>query len=86
MASVTEVAMKMAPSTQVILASVVTAPRGPKAAWLDPPKAAAMSTFSPPWMRTITINKMLEIICRAVTANTILKSLSNPPRPNHAEG
>ncbi len=47
-ASVTEVAMKIAPSTQVIFAIVVTAPRGPKAAWLTPPKAAVISTFSPP--------------------------------------
>ena len=47
-ASVTAVTIKITPSTQVAFWSVVTAPRGPKAAWLTPPKAAVMSTFSPP--------------------------------------
>lgn len=45
---VIEVAAKMAAKTHVIFASVDTAPRGPNAAWLTPPKAALMSTFSPP--------------------------------------
>src|SRR5438094_7469924 len=47
-ASVTEVHMKMPASAQVIFCMVVTAPRGPKAAWLTPPNAAVISTFSPP--------------------------------------
>ncbi len=77
MASVIEVAMKMAPSTQVILARVVTAPRGPKAAWLEPPKAAAMSTFSPPCIKTTIQIKTHERTWSAVTAVIIRKSPSN---------
>lgn len=46
--SVIEVAAKMKAKAHVIFARVDTAPRGPKAAWLTPPKAALMSTFSPP--------------------------------------
>ena len=57
--SVSDVAMKIPASAQVILASVETAPRGPKAAWLTPPKAAVISTFSPPWIITIKISRTL---------------------------
>ena len=46
--SVMEVAAKIIANPHVIFASVETAPRGPKAAWLTPPNAAVMSTFSPP--------------------------------------
>lgn len=56
---VTEVAIKMAPSPQVIFAMVETAPRGPNAAWLTPPKAAVISTFSPPWISTSKMSRML---------------------------
>jgi len=86
MASVTEVAIKTAPSTQVILARVVTAPRGPKAAWLEPPKAAAISTFSPPWMSTITISRTLETTWRAVTATTIENSFQTCSPSGHFSG
>ena len=48
MESVIDVAIKIPASTQVALAIVETAPRGPKAAWLTPPKAAEISTPSPP--------------------------------------
>ncbi len=57
--NVIEVAIKMAPSPQVIFAMVETAPRGPKAAWLTPPKAAVMSTFSPPWISTSRMSRIL---------------------------
>src|SRR5579875_1437177 len=73
-ASVTEVTTKIKPSTQVIFASVVTAPRGPKAAWLEPPNAAAMSTFSPPWIRIMTINRMLASTWSIVTAKIMKNS------------
>ena len=56
---VIEVAIKMAPNPQVIFAIVETAPRGPKAAWLTPPKAAVISTFSPPWISTSKMSRML---------------------------
>ena len=56
---VIEVAIKMAPSPQVIFAMVETAPRGPNAAWLTPPKAAVISTFSPPWISTSKMSRML---------------------------
>jgi hypothetical protein len=61
--SVIDVAMKIAASTQVDLASVETVPRGPKAAWLTPPNAAVMSTFSPPWIITTRITRMPTRIC-----------------------
>jgi len=48
MARVMDVIIKTAARPQVIFASRVTEPRGPKAAWLTPPKAAVISTFSPP--------------------------------------
>jgi hypothetical protein len=67
-AKVTDVHMKIPASAQVILASVVTAPRGPKAAWLTPPKAAVISTFSPPWISTIAIIRMLTRMCIATIA------------------
>jgi hypothetical protein len=57
-ASVMDVTTKIPARTHVILAIVEIAPRGPKAAWLTPPKAAAMSTFSPPWIRIIRTSKM----------------------------
>ena len=75
-AKVTDVHMNTPASTQVILARVVTAPRGPNAAWLTPPKAAVMSTFSPPWISTIAMSRMLTRICNAITAVT--KSVSLP--------
>ena len=53
-----DVAIKMAPNPQVIFAMVETAPRGPNAAWLTPPKAAVISTFSPPWMSTSKMSRM----------------------------
>lgn len=56
--SVIEVAAKIAASTQVIFARVDTAPRGPKAAWLTPPKAAVISTFSPPCIITDMMSRM----------------------------
>jgi hypothetical protein len=56
--SVIEVAAKIAANTQVIFARVETAPRGPNAAWLTPPKAALISTFSPPWIMTERTSKM----------------------------
>jgi hypothetical protein len=76
-ASVMDVHIKIPAKTQVILARVVTAPRGPKAAWLTPPNAAVMSTFSPPWIKTTTINSMLIRMCIAMIAAI------NLPPPSH---
>jgi hypothetical protein len=58
-ARVIDVTMKTTARPQVIFASRVTEPRGPKAAWLTPPKAAVISTFSPPWRSTAPMSKML---------------------------
>jgi hypothetical protein len=58
-----EVNMKMMAMAAVILCRKVVAPRLPKTAWLEPPKAAPISEPLPLWSRTMSMRATHTEIC-----------------------